>query len=155
MNITSNGRPYLGTEFTQAFVSNKAQEWTSEVETLATIAHCQPHAAYAAFSHGLMNKWIYASRSMRGIGQLLQPLENAIRTKLLPALSGRPPPNEVERELLGLPARLGGIAVSNPSNTTEFEYNSSIGVTKALKEAILRQEFYYTSETYRTNQSQI
>ena len=82
-----------------------------------------------------------------GIGQLLQPLENVIRTKLLPALSGRPPPNEVERELFSLPARLGGIAISNPSNTAELEFNSSIQVTKALKEAILQQEFHYTSET--------
>ena len=152
VNLTSSGRPYLGTalgaeQFAQTFVSDKVQEWSSEVETLATIAQSQPHAAYAAFTHGLMSKWTYLSRTMWGIGQLLQPLENVIRTKLLPALSGRPPPNEVERELLSLPARLGGIAISNPSNTAELEFNSSIQVTKALKEAILQQEFHYTSET--------
>ena len=152
VNLTSSGRPYLGTalgakQFAQTFVSDKVQEWSSEVETLATIAHSQPHAAYAAFTHGLMSKWTYLSRTMWGIGQLLQPLENVIRTKLLPALSGRPPPNEVERELFSLPARLGGIAISNPSNTAELEFNSSIQVTIALKEAILQQEFHYTSET--------
>ena len=142
VNLTSSGRPYLGTalgaeQFSQTFVADKVQEWSSKVETLATIAYSQPHAAYAAFTHGLMSKWIYLSRTMWGIGQLLQPLENMIRTKLLPALSGRPPPNEVERELFSLPARLGGIAISNPSNTVGLEFNSSIQVTKALKEAIL------------------
>ncbi len=40
---------------------------------------------------------------MRGINQLLQPLENVIRTKLLPALTGRPPPNEIDRDLLAFP----------------------------------------------------
>lgn len=48
-------------------------------------------------------------------------------------LSGQPPPNDVERDLLALPARLGGIAVSNPSNAADSK-------------SILKQEFYYTSE---------
>ncbi len=61
VNITSKGRPYLGTalgteEFTQTFVSDKVQQWATEVETLASIAHSQPHAAYAALTHGLMSK---------------------------------------------------------------------------------------------------
>ena len=45
------------------------------------------------------------------------------------------------------PASLGSIAISNPSNIVELEFNASIQVMKALKEAILRQEFCYASET--------
>ena len=60
--ITSNGRPYLGSaigtnEFVTSFAKNKIAEWTTELETLTSIAHSHPHAAYSAFIHGLSNKW--------------------------------------------------------------------------------------------------
>jgi hypothetical protein len=57
-----------------------------------------------------------------------------IRTKLTPTLTGRPPPNETERDLL-----------TNPTHATDTEY-SSIKITDALKEAILQQDFQYTGE---------
>ena len=34
----------------------------NEVEKLSKIAETQPHAAYAAFTHGLSSKWSYHSR---------------------------------------------------------------------------------------------
>ena len=70
---------------------------------LATIAVTQPHAAHAAFTHGFSNKWSYLSRTIAGIGTLLQPLETLIRSKLIPTLSCQP----VDfRDLL---ARLGSL----------------------------------------------
>ena len=69
-------------------------------EPLATIAHTQPHAAYAAFTHGMTSKWSYLSRSMMDASSSLQPIEHTIRTKLIPARTGRPLPNDIERDLL-------------------------------------------------------
>ena len=84
---------------------------------------------------------------MPGIGPLnLSPLETIIRTKLIPALTGRPPPNETERELLALPARLGGIALSNPTQATDTEFLYSTKITEALTEAVLHQDFQYSEE---------
>ena len=130
----------------QAFVTDKVQQWAGELEQLATIARSQPHAVHAAFTHGITSKWTYLTRTMPGIGPNLLPLELIIRSKLIPALTGRPPPNELERDLLALPARLGGIALANPIQATDTEFLSSTRITEALKEAILQQDFQYTDE---------
>ena len=42
----------------------------------------------------------------RLISHLLQPLEDILRLQLIPTLTGRPPPNNSERDLLALPGRL-------------------------------------------------
>ena len=84
-----------------------------ELYSLAAIALSQPHAAHAAFTHGLSSKWFYLTRTIQGIGSLFQPLETIIRSKLIPALTGQPPPSDEMRDLLALPTRLGGIALTN------------------------------------------
>lgn len=127
-------------------MADKVQQWVGKLEQLATIACSQPRAAHAAFTHGMTSKWTYLTRTMPGIGPNLLPLETIIRTKLIPALTGRPPPNESERDLLALPARLGGIALANPTQATDTEFLSSTKITEALTEAILHQDFQYTDE---------
>ena len=57
----------------------------------------QPQAVYAAFTHGMTSKWLYLSHTMKDISSILQPLEQTIRTKLIPALRGRPRPKEFAR----------------------------------------------------------
>ena len=151
VKVTSEGRPYLGAalgteEYIQEFVTNKVQQLAGELEQLATIACTQPHAAQAAFTDGMTSKWTYLTRTMPGIGPNLLPLETIIRTKLIPALTGRPPPNETERYLFGLPARLGGIAMTNPTQATDIEFLSSTKITEALTEAILHQDSHYSEE---------
>ena len=101
VNVTTEGRPYLGAplgteEFTTKYVSEKVGQWCAEVDKLEVIAVTQPHAAYAAMTHRLTSK--YMSRTVSNIGPLLHPLEERIRTKLIPALTGRPPPKGIERK---------------------------------------------------------
>ena len=119
-------------------VQRKVQQWTREIDCLATITLTQPHAAYAAFTHGLTSKWTYLTRTPPSLGHLLKPLEDVIRTELLPAITGRPPPNDSERDLLALPTRLGGIALVNPMKLPDFEYSASIKITEPLTNAILQ-----------------
>jgi len=49
------------------------------------LASTQPHAAYAAFTHGLSNHWLYTCRTIPDIQHLLLSLETAIHQ---PALTG-------------------------------------------------------------------
>ncbi len=151
MQITTEGRPYLcvplGTdEYIQSFVSDKVNQWSSEVSLLANIAHTQPHAAYAAFTHGMTSKWSYMSSCVKCISSSFQPLELAIRTKLILYLTGSPPPNDTERELLALPAQLCGLALSSPACATDAEYHASTKITVTLQSSILHQEGEYTTE---------
>ena len=103
VQITREGQRHLGAAlgsqaFVETYVTGKVQEWVREVEQLAAIARSQPHAAYAAMTHGLSSKWTYLSRTIPNISDLFQPLENAIRYKCLPALTGRSAFTEQKRE---------------------------------------------------------
>ncbi len=46
---------------------------------------------------------------------MLSPIDDAIRSDLIPALTGRPPPNDIQCKLFALPARLGGLGPINSS----------------------------------------
>ena len=61
-------------------------------------------------------------------------------------MTGKSPPNDIERNLLALPARLGGMALANPSQGTNAEFIASNKITEALQKAIIQQDFHYTSE---------
>ena len=74
----------------------------------------QPHAAYLALVHGLSNKWPYLSRVTPNISHLLSPLDTALRTQLLPAVTGRSIPNDLGCALLALPVWHGGLGIRIP-----------------------------------------
>ena len=83
----------------------------NEVEKLSEITKTQPHAAYAAFTHGLSSKWNYLLRvtdwDQHQRDDVLDSLEKAIHSHFIPALTGQPPPGDNRREMLALPARIG------------------------------------------------
>ena len=87
-------------------MNQKVKLWVRELEQLSIIACSQPHAAHAAFTHGLMSKWTYISRTMLGWFKLSAPRNyHQLQDKAyIPALTGRAPPNDVKRDLLALPA---------------------------------------------------
>lgn len=153
IRITTEGRPYLGVplgtlKFTTEWLQSKVKGWCDEIETLAKIAGTQPHAAYSAFTHGFASKWSYISRTVPGCAQLLLPVESAIRSKLLPALTGRPPFSDDERALLALPARLGGMGILDPVQMSPIEYHASLKVTQPLTEAILQKSADYSFDVW-------
>ena len=73
-------------------------------------------------------------------------METIIRSKLIPALTGQPPPSDEVCDLLALPARLGGIALTNPTFATDVEFLASTRVSDPLKKAILQQNFEYPDD---------
>ena len=56
------------------------------------------------------------------MGSLFQPLENVIHQHFIPALTGQDPCSGLERELLALPCRLGGLNIPNPTTICEFQF---------------------------------
>ena len=74
------------------------------MERLSSIAITQPHAAFAAFTHGLTSRLTYLARTTPNIEELSKPLEETIRKDFLPNLTGRNAFNDTERDLLELPA---------------------------------------------------
>ena len=134
VNVTSEGKRHLGAaigshSFTVEYVSRKVQEWSQEVLRLAHVAISQPHAAYAAFTHGLAGRWIYLLRTIPDV-QVLLPLENVIQQHLIPALTGLPPCSKLKRDLLALPMRHGGLGIANPTTLSSSYYQASKLLTK-------------------------
>ena len=68
--------------------------------------------------------------------------------KLIPGLTDRPPPNDEERNLFALPARHGGIALSNPTANTDLAFSASITIAGPLKDAILFQSKDYSYDVW-------
>ena len=148
VNITSHGRPYLGAplgspEFIEEYFSSKVGEWTSSIAILSEIAVSQPHAAYSALTHGLSSTWSYLSRVTPNISHLLNPLDVALKAKLLPALTGKPTPNDQECALFSLPAQHGGLGIRIPSKNAERGLQSSLQVTSSFVAKILEQNQGY------------
>ena len=81
----------------------------------------QPQAAYAAFSFGVRHKWTYFLRTIPDIEDLLQPLEEAIWSVLIPTLWNRTISNQ-DRRILELPVRLGGLGIVHPSTEAKRNY---------------------------------
>ena len=82
---------------------------------------------------------------MKDLSSFLVPLELIIRSKLIPALTCRPPPSDLERNLLALPARLGGMAIPDPSAASNA-YISSLKITQPIVNAILTHDFRYSEQ---------
>ena len=59
LNITTTGRPHLGAPlgtqtFVTQYVKDKVDNWVNNLIALSHIATTQPHAAYSAFTYGLI-----------------------------------------------------------------------------------------------------
>ena len=148
VRITSRGRPYLGTplgpeEFTEEFVTKKVQEWSEQLLELANIATTQPHATFTAFEHGYVHKFTYLSRVTPSINLLLQPLEDIIQSRLIPAWTGRAPPNAIERDLFTLPVRFGGLGIVNIPSCSSSEFSNSVKISSPLTDLILKKSSNY------------
>ena len=85
-------------------------------------------------------------RCIRNLCDFLLPLEEIIRTKFLPNLTGQCSFSGVERDLLSLAPRLGGLGVSNPATYSTFQFSSSVSITAPLVELIVQQTPIYSAE---------
>ena len=144
VKITTIGKRYLGgaignDSFIEEYIEEKVIEWVGQVERLSTFAKSQPHASFAAFTHGLVHKWVYLCRVLEISEHQLQPLENAIQQSFLPALTGRTPPNSEVRNLLALPPRYGGLGIVNPTTVPQAQYSASITISRPLVDQIRNQ----------------
>ena len=158
VKITNEGRPYLGSAiesslYVRRFIEEKVKGWSSDVTLLAKVAQSQPHAAYSAFTKGLASRWVYVSRTVPDIDTYLQPLEDVIRCVLIPALTGRAPPNDFEHDLFALPPRWGGLGLCNPICRASQEFSASLKITEPLCSLLLHHDLLY-SEVKATQLSQ-
>ena len=157
INITDEGRKYLGApidsnEYCEKFCNERVAEWVDEIETMAQIAKSQPQAVLSLLTKEVTSKWSFLLRTTKGISHLLQPLEQVIRLKLLPNITGREYLSDMERRLFGLPPNSGGLGI--PDNTTSADqlYKDSLRITAALTDLIKSDRSCYDEHTKTAQQ---
>ena len=157
MTITTEGTKYLGTPigdeaFVNRSIEQKIAEWVKEIKQLSSIAQSEPQAAFAAFTHSVASEWLFFLRTVPVTKAQLAPLEDTIRFVFIPAISGRCAFTDKERSLLALPARLGGLGLTDQRMLRE-EIKRSREVTQPLIEHIIKKDPTYSSEM-KANQLQ-
>ena len=145
IEIVTSGARHLGAavgtiEFQRDYVRKKVDAWIESVRTLSEIAETEPHAAYSAYTHCLQSNWTFLCRTMPGKAEWFQPLEDTIRQVFIPKLLKRDV-NILERDLLSLPARMGGMGITKPTELNIIASTNSIYISEPLVRLIKRQEF--------------
>ena len=54
-------------DFRKVYATKKVNNWREEIIKLSEFAKTQPHAAYSAFCHGEVHKFIYLKELKRGV----------------------------------------------------------------------------------------
>ena len=145
VKITLTGHKYLGSfignkEKTEEFVAKQIEEWKKDIDALVEIAQQEPQLAYSAYVFGTSKRWQFVCRTTPGISEALQPLEDTIHQKLIPALFEGKFISEDFRKVLRLPTRLGGLGILNPVEEADFEYQNSLIMTAELADAVFLQK---------------
>ena len=130
VNSTVKGKRHLGAIvgseiYKREYVNDLVKDWNSQLCILSIIAENQPQAVYSAFVSGFKNKLSYFMRTIPDISNLLIPIEDTIRNRFIPAITGGRICNEEERRLLPLPTRYGGLAIAIFHEQADVEYNNS------------------------------
>ena len=96
---------------------------------LSSIAESQPQAAYLVFVSGVKSKLNYFMRTIPRISRFLYPLEETIRNKFIPAITGGHICSKNEQQLLSLPTPYGGLAIQVFYELVETEFENSCKIT--------------------------
>ena len=143
IKITTSGKRHLGAalgsqDFKKEYISEKVEQWMKEIGKLSEIAESQPQAAYSAYVHGYQHKFRYFLRTIANIREELKPLDELITSKLIPSIIGSQL-GDIERDIISLPVRYGGMGIESPSSVSDDEYARSKQITGPLAAIIALQ----------------
>ena len=143
INITSDGERHLGAvigtdENKRQYINQKIDDWTQEINLLAEIAATYPQEAYSAYVSSYQHKLTYFLRTIPSIDDELKRVDEAVRHRLIPSLTGGRIINDQERVMLSLPPRLGGMGLKIFSEESSHDHRDSMSATVALQNRILR-----------------
>ena len=115
------------------------QQWSKEIRRVSEICSSQPHAAYAALTHGLSSKWSYLTRTIPIVEHHLEPLDSILRSVFIPILTECSPPNDCDMSLFALPIKLDRLGLTLPSLRADEDFKNSLRVTFPLRKLLHNQ----------------
>ena len=134
----------------ESYCADIVSTWVKQIKTLSKIAYSEPQAAYTAFVSGLKHRFTYHLRTIPLLQNMLQPLDDVITNTLIPAISDGHMCSTVERQLLSLPPKFGGIGIPIFMDMAQREYNNSKLFCEPLTRKIVTQEDRHIHETLQT-----
>jgi hypothetical protein len=116
------GHRYVGdhiglTAMLSRFVEPKVADWVHAVEVLACVTVKYLQSAYTGHTMSLQAEWQHLSRAVPGVESHLQPIEDAVRGKFIPALIGLTGAEVVDNDMRALFAnsvKQGGLNTRDP-----------------------------------------
>ena len=102
------------------------------------MAQTQPHASYSSLTHGFFSKINFLCCTTLGVDEYINPLEDCLRMRLIPMLTGRNVVCDSIRSILSL-VRIGGFGIINPIRKTAISYTDSTYILSPIVESIIMQ----------------
>ena len=143
VQLTTEGKRHLGAcigseSYKEEYCRKLVSKWCTEVEYLSEIAKNHPHEAYCNYIHSYQHKYTYYLRTIPDFEQYLKPIDDIVTYCFLPTLFGSPL-TSVERQIVSLPTRLGGLGIHVLAENAPKEFASSMALTYKLRSAIKQQ----------------
>eukprot|EP00957_Ditylum_brightwellii_P181003 13789522-Ditylum_brightwellii.AAC.1 len=90
----------------------------------------------------LQSEWQYLQRTVPGVGQLMGPIEAALRDKFFPALFGELDLEEVEalQAVWGHSVKRASLGIPDPTNHAQHSHNTSLQCCDMLVTLIMEKE---------------
>ena len=144
IKITDQGERLLGSvigteSFREQYIKNKVESWVKDLQSLSKYAQHDPQTACTAFTKNVSSRWTHFQRTVPNASELFEPLENAIRDQLIPALVGREV-SDAQRQILALALRHGELGLTDRQETAKTEYAHSTQITNKLTAKIYTQK---------------
>ena len=117
VNITVEEKRHLGAivgseMYKGEYVNDLVKDCNSQLCISSTVVESRPKAACWTFVSNFKNKLTYFIITISDISNLLIPIEDTIRYRFIPAMTGGRICYKEERRLLSLQFRYGGLAIS-------------------------------------------
>ena len=134
IKLKVTGQRHLGAvvgsqEFKDKYMNKLIDDGTNMIKMLSEYGQTQPHASYSAFILGVRHKMTDFMRTMEELGDKLVEVDKVLDEKLIPALFGCPV-SQLERRILSMPVRFGGLGIPVLSQLAKEEYKSFISCYK-------------------------
>ena len=154
IKITTKGQRHLGavissSKYKREYVQNKFDELINQIKFLSMIAETEPQAAYACFITAFKHKPSYIMRTIPDISDQLNQFDEVITSEFIPAITGGIHCFNIERKLLSLPSKLGGLGIPIFAETSNPEIKSQKQQKHEAKLENIRS--YLTKEQIRLN----
>ena len=144
INITSDGQRHQGAAigsvgFRDVFVKEKVKDWVCQLIMLSKVATFILRLLIVRSRLEFVINLTTYLEQLSDLSEHLQPVEDVIRHKFIPALCEGRSCSDDERLLLSLPVKLGGLGIPDLMRIAALEYDASKSITEPIAKKIISQ----------------